>query len=62
MKEYVKDEWGLKTLDKNEMQVCGGMTWREFWLLLNAIGDAVKKAEKYWPSFKEGFQTGWEAA
>ncbi len=53
---------GLRTLDENEMQTCGGMSLREVWLLLNMLGDAIKKAEKYWPAFKEGFQAGWEAA
>ena len=62
MKEHLRDETGLKTLDINEMQTSGGMSLRELWLLLNMIGDAIKKAEKYWPSFRDGFQEGWEEA
>lgn len=62
MKEHLRDEWGLKTLDENEMQTNGGISLRELWLLLNMLGDAIKKAEKYWPAFKDGFQAGWEEA
>ncbi|MDP3452808.1 MAG: hypothetical protein Q8R90_07615 [Bacteroidales bacterium] len=62
MKEYAKEVWGLRTLDREEKLVKGGISFRELWNLLNAIGDAVKKAEKYWPKFREGFQAGWEAA
>ncbi len=62
MKEYVNEVRGLRTLDQNEILVKGGISLRELWNLLNAIGDAVKKAEKYWPKFRDGFQAGWEAA
>ncbi len=62
MKEYVNEVRGLRTLDQNEMLVKGGISFKELWNLLNAIGDAVKKAEKYWPKFRDGFQAGWEAA
>lgn len=62
MKEYVKDEWGLRTLRTDEMLTRGGLTFRELWNLLNILGEAVKKAEKYWPKFRDGFQAGWEAA
>ena len=62
MEEYVKDEWGLRALKRDEMLTRGGLTFRELWNLLNLLGEAVKKAEKYWPKFREGFQAGWEAA
>jgi hypothetical protein len=46
MKEYVKDEWGLRALKTDEMLTRGGLTFRELWNLLNILGEAVKQAEK----------------
>ncbi|MDD2419474.1 MAG: hypothetical protein EOM16_00260 [Bacteroidia bacterium] len=62
MKEHSKAEWGLVPLEEREMLQNGGMSLRELWQLLSILGEAVKKAEKYWPKFKEGFVEGWEAA
>ncbi len=61
-KEYVERDWGLETLDDGELLLTGGITWREVWILLEKIAELADKAEKYWPSFKKGFQVGWEAA
>lgn len=62
MNEYLKDEWRLTTLEESEEMVAGGISYRELWQLLNTLGEVLKKAEKYWPSFKHGFVEGWEAA
>ncbi len=62
MNEYVKDEWRLTTLDEKEEAIAGGVSYRELWQLAKLIGEVIKKAEKYWPSFKHGFVEGWEAA
>ncbi|MFA6770352.1 MAG: hypothetical protein WCR71_04190, partial [Bacteroidales bacterium] len=62
MNEYVKDEWRLTTLEENEETIAGGLSLTELWRLANFLGNALKKAEKYWPSFKHGFVEGWEAA
>ncbi|OFY41702.1 MAG: hypothetical protein A2X18_10260 [Bacteroidetes bacterium GWF2_40_14] len=62
MKEYVDRDWGLETLDDGELLVSGGISWREVWILLEKIAELAEKAEKYWPSFRKGFQVGWEAA
>ncbi len=62
MKEYVKQDWGLETLNNEELLTSGGMTLKELWLLLEKIAEMADKAEKYWPSFKKGFQVGWRAA
>lgn len=62
MSDLKRDEWGLNTLEKEELELRAGMTLREWWALLCMLGDAVKKAEKYWPKFKEGFVAGWEEA
>ncbi len=58
----MKDELGLRALDRQEMLVRGGLSLRELWNLLSILGEALKKAEKYWPKFREGFVAGWEAA
>lgn len=62
MNEHVKDEWRLTTLEENEEMIAAGITLRELWRYATLIGEALKKAEKYWPSFKHGFVEGWEAA
>jgi len=62
MSEIMKDELGLRALDRQEMLVRGGLSLRELWNLLSILGEALKKAEKYWPKFREGFVAGWEAA
>jgi hypothetical protein len=62
MNEYLRDERGLVRLTEEEMYTSGGLTLREWWQLLNTLGDALKKAEKYWPKFREGFTEGWRAA
>ena len=62
MSEIMKDELGLRALDRQEMLVRGGLSLRELWNLLPILGEALKKAEKYWPKFREGFVAGWEAA
>ncbi|MFA5849731.1 MAG: hypothetical protein WC833_07595 [Bacteroidales bacterium] len=62
MKEYVERDWGLEALDDGELLLSGGISWREVWILLEKIAELADKAEKYWPSFRKGFQVGWEAA
>ncbi|MHC1779233.1 MAG: hypothetical protein AB9922_03230 [Bacteroidales bacterium] len=62
MKEYLDDEWGLKTLTGKEALTRGGLTFRELWEMLAILGEALKQAEKYWPRFKKGFVAGWEDA
>ena len=56
------EKWGLETLTLEEELTGGGLTFKELWEMLNLLGDVVKKIEKYWPSFKEGFVAGWEGA
>jgi len=62
MKEYVDRDWELETLENDELLTSGGMTLKEIWLLMEKLAELADKAEKYWPSFKKGFQVGWEAA
>jgi hypothetical protein len=62
MKEYVNRDWGLETLDNEELLTSGGMTLKELWLLLEKLAQLADQAEKYWPNFKKGFQVGWRAA
>ena len=62
MKEHVNRDWELETLDNEELLISGGMTLKELWVLLEKLAELADKAEKYWPSFKKGFQVGWEAA
>lgn len=62
MNEYVKDEWGLTTLEEKEEMIAGGLSYREIVRLAKIIGEAVQTIEKYWPRFKHGFVEGWEAA
>lgn len=62
MNEYVKDEWGLTTLRKEEEMVAGGINYRELWQLGQFLGKVIRTVEKYWPSFKHGFVEGWEGA
>jgi len=62
MKEYVERDWGVETLDNDDLNVQGGLTLRELWMLLEKAAALAEELEKYWPRFQKGFQAGWEAA
>ncbi|MPM24561.1 hypothetical protein SDC9_71044 [bioreactor metagenome] len=62
MEKIMREQWGLTPLDEREMLQNGGLSLREIWNYLTLLGEVLKKAEKYWPSFKHGFVDGWEAA
>lgn len=62
MKEYVVEDFGMETLNEKELQVSGGMTIREVWILLQEAAALAQELERYWPRFRKGFQTGWRSA
>lgn len=62
MKEYDERDWGLVTLDNNELQMQGGITFKELRRLLEEAATIAEEIQKYWPRFRKGFLAGWEAA
>ncbi len=53
---------GLVPLSEEEMKISGGFNWKKALEFVERVIDIIDKAEKYWPSFRDGFKKGWEAA
>lgn len=53
---------GLQNLSEREYEISGGLSLKKIIEIMDKIFYYAEKAEKYWPSFKDGFKKGWEAA
>jgi magnesium-transporting ATPase (P-type) len=63
MKENdVKENYGLESICDYETRIPGGVTFKQIVDFVGKILFVAEQAEKYWPSFKDGFKRGWEAA
>lgn len=62
MKEKDVEDYGMEMLNDYEYGISGGITLQKIVEILGKLYFYAEQAEKYWPSFKDGFQKGWEAA
>ncbi len=62
MKENDVRDFGLERLSDYELEISGGITLQKILEIVGKFFYYAEQAEKYWPSFKDGFQKGWEAA
>lgn len=61
MKDLELRSIGLREIDDYEMEITGGFDYGKIIKWVERAVEILEKAEKYWPSFKEGFNAGWEA-
>ncbi len=62
MKELAEKEFGLESLNDYETTLSGGISLSKIAEYIGKLFFYAEQAEKYWPSFKDGFVKGWEAA
>lgn len=62
MKGLDEREFGLERLNDYELSVSGGITFKQVVDFVEKFFFYAEQAEKYWPSFRDGFKRGWEAA
>lgn len=53
---------GVTPLGEKDLLVHGGGRLKKLLDVIDEVLKLIEKAEKYWPSFQEGFKEGWEKA